>query len=63
MAQEFCMAQARLLEIIEMLRSSDQVVRKQAAIRLKALAENGLTAAECRLHSRQPRKIGDTSKK
>ena len=43
------MAQARLLEIIEMLRSRDKVVRKQAAIRLKALAENGLTAGECRL--------------
>lgn len=43
------MAQARLLEIIEMLRSRDKVVRKQAAIRLKALAENGLTAGECQL--------------
>jgi len=43
------MAQARLPEIIEMLRSSDKGVRKQAAIRLKALAENGLTAGECRL--------------
>lgn len=43
------MAQARLPEIIEMLRSSDKVARKQAAIRLKALAENGLTEGECRL--------------
>ncbi len=40
---------ARLPKVIEMLRSSDQVVRKQAALRLKALAENGLTAGECRL--------------
>lgn len=43
------MTQAQLAEIIEMFRSSDPAVRKQAKSQFLALAEGGLTAAECRM--------------
>ena len=43
------MAQTRLPAILEMFRSRDPAVRKQAKPHFQALAEGGLTAAECRM--------------